>query len=527
MIRLNSNYNLTQIFDLVIIGGGINGAGLAREAAERGLKVLLLEKNDFGSGCSAHSTRLIHGGLRYLEFLEFNLVQESLQERELLLKQYPHLIQAIPLLIPAYSNNKRSLLELQVGMWLYDWLSWNKSLPKYRKFSKSQTLELTTKIKEQDLQGSVFYYDAQVPFVERLVLENILTAEKYGAICLNHCEVTEIITSKAKDEYIVSGLKFKDLLKSIYYTIEAKYIVNLSGPWVDKINQLISNDIPQEIAGTKGSHIVVKSFKGAPKDFGIYNEAKSDGRPFFILPYQVGANEILYLIGTTDILINPDSDIDHLKISEAEIDYLLKETNILFPEANLRQEDIVKSFAGLRPLPKSQDLTNTAKITRRHFIINEERNKIQNYYSIVGGKITTFRSLAEEIANLFTEAKSKSKKNKTINAQFPNPIDLQTYSEELAQQYMVSSQTALHLVKLYGSSAKNVLELTRKDPKLKAKLDEDFEDIEAQVIYAIQKEKAYTVEDIILRRLSIGLCTDKIKDSTKSKVADILERLIQ
>ncbi len=527
---------LDQVFDLVIIGAGINGAGVARDAAERGLKVLLLEKNDFGSGCSAHSTRLIHGGLRYLEFFEFGLVKESLTEREILLKQYPHLVNPIGLMIPAYQRSKRGLMQLNLGMWLYDWLSRGKSLENYKSFSKHKLEGLNVGISKDKLKGAVYYFDAQVPLVERLVLENIFTAQKHGAICLNHCEVSDIICDLVGDKYQVKQVRFKDSLNGkLPYTVKAHNVINLSGPWVDQLNTRIKkNDnfpvevkLKQRIGGTKGSHIVVRKFRGAPSQFGIYNEAQSDGRPFFILPYKVGMNEDLYLIGTTDIFIDKDSDIDKLTISDKEISYLINEVNLLFPQAQLDRSHIVKTFAGLRPLPSANKKSNEGKITRRHFVVNHSKEYIKNYYSIVGGKITTFRNLSKELVDLFTTVSCSTEVTKTIGCQYPSNLDFYSYLKQVVKEYShkydVNVETILHLIMIYGTQAEKVLELCLTNPKLKNKVEVGYEDIEAQIVYAIRYEAAYTIDDIVRRRLSIGLCTDNISTHIVAKIKSYLQ----
>ncbi len=517
-------HDLKQNFDLIIIGGGINGAGIARDAAERGLKVLLLEKNDFSSGCSAHSTRLIHGGLRYLEHLEFNLVYESLQERETLLHNYPHLVNPLGLLIPAYKGNKYNLFKLNVGMWLYDLLSPNKSLKPYQQVSEEQIPALELGIRNTDLEGAVYYYDGQVPLVERLVLENILTAEAKGAICLNHCEVTEVICSKIHGRYHAQGVKFKDILNGRRpFTVYGKNIINLTGPWLDEdIKWLKEKDqfpiptkLKRRIGGTKGSHIVVKPFPGAPTQFGIYNEAKLDGRPFFILPFKLGMNEDLYLIGTTDIFLNENEELDNVKISDREVTYLLNEVNDLFPQAELSESNIVKTFCGVRPLPYADDKQfKEGKVSRKHFTINHDKEGLANYYSVVGGKITTFRSLAEELVNKFTNHKCYTSQRKTSGCNYPEHMDFYSYVQEIARNYSakydVDAHTILHLLMLYGTNTSKVLDLTLENPLLKNKISKDFEDIEAQIVYAIRYEHAYTVEDILERRLTIGLSRDLI-----------------
>lgn len=526
-----ARYDFKTPYDLIIIGGGINGAGLARDASDRGYKVLLLEKRDFASGCSAHSTRLVHGGLRYLEYLEFNLVYESLQEREVLLRNYPHLVRPINLKIPTYKHSKNSALKMALGMTLYDMLSWGKSLPGFGYLSHDNALA-EMNVNTKGFKSAVSYYDAQVSFAERLCLENILTAEKSGATCFNYTEVSEVNFEYRDGKYWAESVKFKDLLDlKTTYTASARHIVNLSGPWVDGVNMLckdkqtsfkIESKI-KRIGGTKGSHIIVEDFIGAPEKFGVYTEAKSDGRPFFILPYKLGMNKTLYLIGTTDIYLSEEEDLDALTASEPEIDYLLKETNNLFPQANLSKKSVIKTYVGVRPLPAAREGQCEGAVTRSHVIDEHKPEGFENYYSVIGGKLTTFRSLAKDIADLICRRDRSEKPcltdtKKTIYSNFgKNSGDdylevlaaklLEAYSDE-EELKLVDEKTIFHLIKLYGTEAEAVLKLCEAEPKLANKLHRDFEDIQAQVVYAIRKEKAITIDDILNRRLTIGLSLD-------------------
>ncbi len=538
---------LKKPFDLIIIGGGINGAGVARDAAERGLRVLLLEKSDFASGCTAHSTRLIHGGLRYLEHFEFDLVKESLHEREILIKNYPNLVHRLQLLIPIYEDSRLGKLKLQMGLTAYDFLSGQKSLKKFSSFSRNQVMSLDPGLNKHSLQGAVSYYDGQACFIERIALENILSADEMGAICLNHCEVTEIQCAPLEDvqgfteeysaahklkkpskgpKYQVEGVRFKDLMNAgIPYTATAKHVINMTGPAVDLLNTKLrqsesfypTHPLAQRIKGTKGSHIVVEAFKGAPKEHGIYAEAASDGRPFFILPFKLGFNKDLYLIGTTDIFLSEAETAKphELKITPAEIEYLLSETNKLFPHAHLRTDDVVKTFCGVRPLPYVPKANSAGAVTRKHFITDhgKEDNGVINYYSILGGKITTFRSLAKEIVDKITGVDCITHIQPTLGSEFGD-IAFEDYLRNKLTEYMsrydLEAQTIMHLILLYGSRAEDILEICKINPALKEKLHPDFEDIEAQIIYAVRYEKACTLDDILERRLTIGLSRSDI-----------------
>lgn len=371
-------------YDVVIIGAGINGAGIARDAAMRGLKVLLIDKGDVGAGTTSASTRLIHGGLRYLEHFEFGLVRESLREREILLRIAPHLVKPLAITIPIYKQNKRRWLTIRGGMILYDLLSWNKSLPRHRMLSRAETRKRWPGLNPEGLLGSALYYDAQVEFPERLVLENVQSACDFGAAVLTYTRVTGFAVENAK----VSGVEFvrEDGQK---HFAETGIVINAAGPWIDQVLDQLPVESPKLIGGTKGSHVVVPPFPGAPAN-AIYLEARSDGRPIFVIPW----NEV-FLIGTTDIRF--EGDPDEVRCELWEIDYLLAETNLALPGAHLTRENILYTYSGVRPLPFTGD-KDEQSITRRHFI--REHPRLPNLLSIVGGKLTTYRSLAEECVDL-------------------------------------------------------------------------------------------------------------------------------
>ncbi len=370
--------------DVVIIGAGINGAGIARDAAMRGLKVLLIDKGEPGGGTTSASTRLIHGGLRYLEYFEFGLVYESLREREILLRIAPHLVRPLPITIPIYKHGKRGRLTIRAGMILYDLLSWGKSLPRHQMLSRAQTLERWPGLNPEGLVGSALYYDAQVEFPERLVAENVLSAREFGAEVLTHARVTGF----AVEEGRVSGVKFVSEDGKEHFA-EAGVVINAAGPWIDRVLERVPAVSPKLIGGTKGSHIVVPPFPTAPAN-AIYLEARSDGRPVFIIPWNK-----LYLIGTTDVRF--EGNPDEVRCELWETDYLLAETNLALPNAGLTRDSILYTYSGVRPLPVTGD-KDEQSITRRHFI--REHPQLPNLLSIVGGKLTTYRSLAEECVDL-------------------------------------------------------------------------------------------------------------------------------
>jgi glycerol-3-phosphate dehydrogenase len=372
-------------FDVAVIGAGINGAGIARDAALRGLRVIVLEQDDICSGTSAISSRLIHGGLRYLEYAEIPLVFESLRERITLRRIAAHLVKPIRICIPIYESAKRGMLLIRLGMIAYDLLSVGKTVPRHDMLSRNAAIENEPGLQKLGLCGAARYFDAQVTFAERLVLENLLAARLAGAEIRTYSRVTEIKLERGT----VASLVYVDGLTGERHEVVVKVIVNAAGPWVDQVLTTTAHTVPKLIGGTKGSHIIVGTFDGAPRD-AYYVEASADGRPFFIIPWNG-----MYLIGTTDIRY--DEDLAEIRASRAEVDYLLAETNRVFPAAALGPDDINYAYAGVRPLPR-RERGPESSITRRH-IIKRNRKIARGLISIIGGKLTTYRHLAEQTVN--------------------------------------------------------------------------------------------------------------------------------
>ncbi|HMF55572.1 MAG TPA: glycerol-3-phosphate dehydrogenase [Pyrinomonadaceae bacterium] len=480
-------------FDVIIIGAGINGAGIARDAAMRGLKVLLLDKGDVSAGTSAWSTRLIHGGLRYLEYGEVALVRESLREREHLFHIAPHLVKPLQLLIPVYPQRaRRGRLMIRAGMLAYDILSFDKSLEHHRALSRRETLRRVPMLDPEGLSGAVVYYDAQVEFAERLVLENALSAFEHGAHVLNYARVDKIIV----DNNEAQGVLFTDMIQGGTHTARASLTINAAGPWVDEVAGLSDNAAPRMIGGTKGSHIVVGKFTGAP-DLALYVEAVEDHRPFFIIPWNG-----LYLIGTTDT--PHEGDLDYLRAEDEEIDYLLKETNRIIPSANLARSSILYTYSGVRPLAYSSDKTSAA-ITRRHFI-HDHSPRLQNFLSIVGGKLTTYRNLAEQaVDEIFRKLKRDAPECLTARELLPGAGNFDSIREKLKAESLLSEKTSARLLRIYGARADEVLKLAESDKKLKEVFSCSTEAIGAEVVMAFEHEMAQTLADCLLRRTMVGL----------------------
>lgn len=486
----------TRAFDLIVIGAGINGAGLARDAAMRGLKVLLLDKGDIGGGTTSWSTRLIHGGLRYLEHGEVGLVRESLREREILLRIAPHLVRPLPLLIPIYSEKgARGPLTIRAGMLAYDLLSLDKSLERHHMLSRAETLRRAPGLSAEGLRGAAIYYDAQVEYAERLALENALSAREHGALVLTYARVDGL----TQEDGAVQGVQFTDLLEGGTYRARARVTVNVTGPWVDQLLTGAGTTEQRLIGGTKGSHIVVAPFAGAPPS-ALYVEAHEDGRPFFIIPW----NE-LFLIGTTDLAY--EGDLDCVEASNEEIAYLLRETNRVIPGAKLTRDSILYTYSGVRPLPFQEGRKGESAVTRRHFI-HDHAPAHDRFLSIVGGKLTTYRSLAEQTVDLiFRKLNRRAPVTTTARERLPGAAltDPVSFREELVRKSALSKRQADRLGRVYGARASKVIELAERNPDLKERFDAETGAIGAEIIFSFREEMAETLSDCLLRRTLVGL----------------------
>jgi glycerol-3-phosphate dehydrogenase len=488
-------------FDLLIIGAGINGAGIARDAALRGLKVLLLDKDDVASGTSSYSTRLIHGGLRYLEHGEFGLVRESLREREVLLKIAPHLVQPLPILIPIYSGMTRGRAKIRAGMIAYDFLSRGKSLPRHDVLSVTETLRRIPSLNDNALLGSVIYYDAQVEFAERLVLENVLSAVENGATVITHARVEDLVTAETR----VVAARYQTQ-SGTAHKVNARFFVNAAGPWIDRVLEHTNSSTKERLlGGTKGSHIVVAPFAGAGS-LAVYVEAQTDRRPFFIIPWNGN-----YLIGTTDIRF--EADPDEARAATWEIDYLLKETNGLFPNANLGRSDILYTYSGVRPLPFTTD-HNEDQITRKHFV--KQHASIINLVSIVGGKLTTYRSLAEECVDLVCQKlELDCAECKTSELALPGARNFQLFAKEFDKSAELSAGAKSRLLRIYGSRAHDVIDFCH-STGLSEYLDEEQTVLKGEIAFAFEKEFTETLTDCLMRRTMIGLNADMGLDNVEA-----------
>ena len=469
-----------QVYDVLVIGGGINGAAVVNIAAGKGLKGALLEKNDFASGTSSKSTKLVHGGLRYLENFEFDLVREALRERYIQLKSVPHLVKPLAFLVPVYKNDRRPLWMMKLGIFLYDALSGKYKIDKHRSLSKEEVSRFVPGVKQEDLTGGVVYYDAQMDDA-RLCLENVLCARGKGADVANYTEVYEFIKENGK----VVGVKARDVLRKNEFSVRAKRVVCAAGPWARQLLKMDDPQAPEMIRPTKGVHLV---YRPKISDYALLLQTQQDSRVFFIIPWMGHS-----LIGTTDT--DYEGSPDHVEVTAEDVDYLLSEARRVLPQHVFKKEDIATTFAGLRPLVYQKGLAS--RVSRKH--VFEETSS--GLLFIMGGKYTTYRKIAIECVN------------KILNPHKILPSDdyplygsgnVSDSNAEIAKKYGIDGEIVEHLRNKYGTRYKDVLELTKFDFSLKKRICSCHLNIEAQVVYSIKTEMAATPDDIIWRRLGVG-----------------------
>jgi len=479
-----------QLYDLIVIGGGITGAGVARDAALRGLSTLLLEKRDFASGVSSKTTRLIHGGLRYLANFELDLVAESLRERAILRRQAPYLIHPIPILIPIYKGDPHGRAIISFGIRLYDLLSHDKDIPHYFTSNRKKTLFYEPHLSPEGLEGSALFFDHQILLPERLVIENIISAREAGASVLNYHRVERI-----EEEDTAVTLTVRDVQAARTLTVRTKVVINAGGPWIDEVRKSGGINDARVIHPTKGIHLVLPRLS----DQALFVSSR-DGRMFFIIPFGRSS-----LIGTTDT--NYTGDLDEVHANAGDVNYLLAESRRVLPGLNLTRERISYTYAGIRPLAFSGP--RESKISRKHRVIREGRTG--RIITIAGGKYTTYRNMAKDAVSAVCRLLGKGSQCATDKNTLPGGIsgEYAAYLDEAVPQlsslYRTDEATVSHLISLYGTRAERVLELCREDPGLALPVSPESRDIYAQVAYSAAEEGARTLSDIVLRRMHLGI----------------------
>jgi glycerol-3-phosphate dehydrogenase len=483
----------SQAFDVLVIGGGINGVAIARECARWSKRTLLVEQNDFSSGTTSRSTRIIHGGLRYLEHAEVGLVRESLRERERLLTQSPHLVRPLQFLLalPKKSHSLlRSSLSIRTGLWLYHQWAGGKR-------SSSSDLNAFERQLDNGNDWSIYSYeDAQCEFPERLVAEWLAEAAATGAVVCNHTRLLEITRDASRNPNRVTGARLRDLISGQEYTVRATHVVNATGPWADAVIGASGIATPQMIGGVRGSHLVLPKFAGAPPQ-AIYSEAL-DGRPIFVIPW----NEQL-LVGTSEVA---DSNVpDNPQPSEPERDYLFQSFARLFPHSGLTPADIRYSFAGIRPLPFAPGKAS-ASVTRQHVLHDHTGEGAAGLISVIGGKLTTAASLARDVV-------------RKLGVDIPEPVNVfaspadeedvectvRQWARLVACKAKIPEGCAEAIAEWHGRHALAIAHAASLDERLREPLCQHSCHLVAEAVEAVAHESAVTLGDILLRRVPVAL----------------------
>jgi glycerol-3-phosphate dehydrogenase len=479
-----------QPADLLVIGGGINGAGIARDAAMRGLRTIMVEQNDLGSGTSSRSSRLIHGGLRYLEQGELGMVLEANRERRTLQRIAPHLVWPLPFVFPVHRGDRLSRWRLAAGMLLYDALALFRNVRAHRMLGKRGMLEAEPMLRDRGLLGGASYYDAQCDDA-RLVVATARSAMHHGALVANYMAVTGLERTAGR----VVGAQLEDRLTGERGVLRSSVVVNASGPWADQVRRLEDAGAAPLLQTTKGVHLVVDRSRIDHRKAVAFT-SPIDGRVMFVLPW----GDLSY-IGTTDTdSAEPPED---LRVTGDDVVYLLRSVNARFPSARLSTEDIRASWAGLRPLLVDREGQITSNRSREHDIVHGSGGML----TLVGGKLTTYRSIAAEVVDqAMRELRHRDGRPRHGEARTdlePLPggetADLGQFRER-GVELGIPPVSVEHLLRHYGTEAAGIFNLGGADRRLFRRLVPDHPAIEAEVIHAVRRELAQTVEDVMVRR---------------------------
>jgi len=495
--------------DVLVIGGGINGTGIARDISGRGINVMLCEKGDLAGATSSASTKLIHGGLRYLEHYEFRLVREALKEREVLLKAAPHIIKPLTFVLPHHKNLRPWWL-IRIGLFIYDHLGGRVTLPSSKGINLNSD-EFGEPLKDIFKKGFV-YSDCWVDDA-RLVVLNAIDAFENGAQILTRMECKKIEPQQDKEGWLVT--LFDNITES-EIKVSAKLVVNAAGPWVNKVLGTVGREfIKHGIRLVKGSHIIVKKIYEGEQAYIFQNE---DRRVIFVIPYEGEYT----LIGTTDI--DYKETLEAVRIDIDEVEYLCKAVN-RFLKHQVKSDDVIWAYSGVRPL--LDDNGSNVSAVSRDYIIEEDSYEGAKIVNIYGGKITTFRMLAENVGNKVISILGKGKKAWTKNAELPgaegSAANFDTFLLIFLEEYSwLPKDLAYRFAHSYGSRARNLLRGFKSITDLGAYLGDNI--YEAEIRYLIRVEWALTIDDILFRRSKLGL---HISEETKANIENILSLILK
>ncbi len=489
-------------FDVLVIGGGITGAGVALDAAARGYRVALVEKADFASGTSSKSTKLAHGGIRYLPQFDFAMIREGVIERGLMVRHAPFLVRPLPFVIPVYEHMPwpSSLpvrpptdfglaLVLDIGLWMYDLMAGRLNIGRHKRISAEETLRRVPKLRHAGLKKALLYYDAQTNDAQ-LTVTVLRTAAQFGAVVTNYTQVTGFTRANGK----LNGAVVCDVLTGQEVTVLARHIINATGVFAEQVAALTGDESKATVEPSKGIHLVVARERLRISNTAVVLPETEDGRILYIIPWSARA-----IIGTTD---TGTGDLDDPQASPADIAYLLKHVN-KYLEADLTDDDILSVYAGYRPLVKSRG-ARAAELSRTHVVLQE----VNGMVTIVGGKLTTYRRMAQDTVDVLSKRDGMPTSHPTQKLLLSGAIGWRSTRhaiEARGQQLELAQDSIEHLAFTFGSNAHAVLDLIEKDERLGKRLLSDLPYLLAEVVYACQAEMAMTLEDVLARRTRIIL----------------------
>lgn len=517
-----------QVFDLLVIGGGVSGASIAWDAVLRGFSVALIERKDFGHATSAATSKLIHGGLRYLAQGDIPVVRESLRERRYLEMNMPHQVFPLPFLMPIYDFTPTPRWMLGLGLTLYDFLSWDrnyiddpdKHLDRKRWLTREKALQLEPGLNPQGLKGAYHYYDALNRHPNRSNLEYVLSAAARGAQVANYVSCTDFIMEETSSGKRVSGVIAQDTVSGKEFPIRAKVTVNATGPWGDLVLGKLHKNPIRKLMRSKGIHLLFPRFH---KNTTIGIETR-DKHHIFLIPWGNYS-----LLGTTDTEFTGDPD--DLTVTRDDAQAFLNQFNEYFPQ-HKTLTDVVNTYAGLRPLVAESSVTSTYKASRRHEIVNHRKQEnVDGLISVFGGKWTTSRALAEETVDMiekkfgFPRRRSVSHKTPVIGGAVGPRLATFIAAAHDRWDKVFPAQLIDHLIEIYGALYERVLDYAIKDKSLLRPFDVEYPFIYAEIYYAVEQEMALTLTDFLKRRCGLGnmgFISDAALTSVAGTMGDLL-----
>jgi len=496
-----------QSFDIMVIGGGVTGAAISRDAVTRGFKVALIEKGDFASGTSSRSSKLVHGGLRYLRHMKFSLVYGALRERWILKQNAPRLVKGLTFLIPVYKDAKTGKTMLSMGLWLYDILALFRTPRFHGWLSAEKALEVEPTLRRDLLAGAGLYADCATDDA-RLTLALIRDAWSRGVPVANYTEVVGFEKEQGK----VVGVEAVDLLSGTQLRVKSKVVVNATGPWSDGLRKLDDPSAEPRLRPAKGIHIIVPRERLGNRE-AVVIESRRDGRTMFVVPW---GN--LSLVGTTDT--DYHGDLDHIGATKEDVEYLLDALDQTYPESHITKDDIISLYASVRPLAAELGVSEDA--VSRDQLISESSSGL---VSIIGGKLTTHRSMAkalvDQVSSKLAREFSTPEKHGCQTDQLVLDYDedeLEKAVSNLTQSSGFDAETARHLVEAYGPGAPKMREIIRENSELSSKIAGEAPYLMAEVVYAARYEMAMKLIDFMLRRTQLAF---RLRDHGRSKLERI------